>query len=321
MTSPLRTTRRAFSLMLGTALAGGVAACGLSGTGGRGITFRMGLRTALAPGETVPGEFTTDTGWRVRLSSGLMVLGPIYLFENASPLQAQTAVPGRPGASALQSVATAPGVLCRTGTLSAAAPGVQRRTATPSATSAGVLRRLGEWLLPSARAHGEDFFSGGRVLGEWDREVVFDLMAGGEVHVLGRSPGIAGVARSFSLLLQPPSRTLGAEAAALGGRSVLLEGTAFRQEQRVPFRIGLDFPPPLELQRVDFVPIDADLDDEGLFVVEVQPHRWFEGAHFDRLTVPPGGTPVDVTPETQVHRALSVNVRRYTAFAGAWEPA
>ena len=276
MTSPLRTTRRAFTLMLGTALAGGVAACGLSGTGGRGITFRMGLRTALAPGATVPGEFTTDTGWHVRLSSGLMVLGPIYLFENASPLQAR----------------------------------------------APALRRLGEWLLPSARAHEGDFFAGGRVLGEWDREVVYDLLTGGgEARVLGRSPGIAGLARSFSLLLQPPSRALGAEGAALGGRSVLLEGTAFRQEQRVPFRVALDFPPPLELQRVDFVPIEAELEDEGLFVVEVQPHRWFEGAHFDRLQVPPGGAPVEVLPETQVHRALSVNLRRYTAFAGKWEPA
>ncbi|MFP2926006.1 hypothetical protein ACLESO_12455 [Pyxidicoccus sp. 3LG] len=275
MTSPLRTTRRAFTLMLGTALAGGAAACGLSGTGGRGIIFQMGLRTALAPGETVPGEFTTDTGWRVRLSSGLMVLGPIYLFENASPLQQPQAA----------------------------------------------LRRLGEWLLPAAHAHEGDFFSGGRVLGEWDREVVFDLLAeGGAARVLGRSPGIAGAARSLSLLLQPPSRALGAEAAPLNGRSVVMEGTAFRQEQRVPFRVAMDFPPPVELQRVDFVPIEAELDDDGLFVVEVQPHRWFEGSHFDRLTVPPGGGAVDLTPETQVHRALSVNVRRHTAFAGRWEP-
>lgn len=275
MTSPLRATRRAFTLMLGSALVGGVAACGLSGTGGRAITFRMGLRTALAPGETVPGELTTDTGWRVRLSSALMVLGPIYLFENASPLQAQAAV----------------------------------------------LRRVTEWLVPTAHAHEGDFFSGGRVLGEWDREVVYDVLAGGnEARVLGRSPGIAGLARSFSLLLQPPSKALGSEAAALGGRSVLLEGTAFRQEQRVPFRVALDFPPPVALQRVDFVPIEADLDDDGLFVVEVQPHRWFEGAHFDRLDVPANGAPVEVTPEAQVHRALSVNLRRYTAFTGAWEP-
>jgi hypothetical protein len=278
MTSPLRTTRRAFSLMMGSALLGGVSACGLSGTGGRAITFRMGLRAAVAPGEATPGEFTTDTGWRVRLTSGMMVLGPIYLFENASPLQSQAAAPRLP-------------------------------------------RRLSEWLLPTAHAH-ETFFSGGRVLGEWDREVVFDLMAeGGQTRVLGRSPGIAGVVRSFSLVLQPPSKALGAEAAAMNGRSVLLAGTAVRQEQRVPFRVAMDFPPPLELQRVDFVPIEVELDDEGLFVVEVQPHRWFQGAHFDRLTVPPNGASVDVTPETQVHRALSVNVRRHTAFTGVWEPA
>lgn len=302
MTSPLRTTRRAFTLMLGTALAGGVAACGLSGTGGRGITFRMGLRTALAPGAAVPGEFTTDTGWHVRLSSGLMVLGPIYLFENASPLQARAAGLRRGGEWRRHSEMT--------------------HERDFLARQAPALRRLGEWLLPSARAHEGDFFAGGRVLGEWDREVVYDLLTGGgEARVLGRSPGIAGLARSFSLLLQPPSKALGAEGAALGGRSVLLEGTAFRQEQRVPFRVALDFPPPLELQRVDFVPIEAELEDEGLFVVEMQPHRWFEGAHFDRLQVPPGGAPVELTPETQVHRALSVNLRRYTAFAGRWEPA
>lgn len=279
MTSPLHTTRRAFAWMLGTALVGGVSACGLSGTGGRGVTFRMGLRTARAPGEDALGEFTTDTGWRIHLSSGVMVLGPIYLFENASPLE-------------------------------------------PTASAPRVLRRLGQWLLPTAHAHDGHFFSGGTVLGEWDREVVFDLLAeAGEVRELGRSPGIAGLARSFSLLLQPPSRALGAEGAALGGRSMILEGTASRQETHVPFRVALDFPPPVELQRVDFVPIAAELDEGGRFVVEVQPHRWFDGAHFDRVTAPTGGERVDLPPDTQVYRALMLNVRRYTAFAGTWESA
>ncbi|RYZ44290.1 MAG: hypothetical protein EOO72_06445, partial [Myxococcaceae bacterium] len=166
-----------------------------------------------------------------------------------------------------------------------------------------------------------DFFTGGQVLGEWDREVVFDLLAHpGEPRVLGRSPGIAGTARSLSLLLQPPSRALGAEGDVMEGRSLFLEGVAMQAEARVPFRIAMDFPPPVELQRVDFVPIQADLDDEGLFCLEPQPHRWFTGARFDRLTVPAEGAPVDVGPETQVHRALSVNVRRFDAFTGAWEP-
>lgn len=275
MTPVLLGSRRAFLLFMGAALVGGGSACGLSGTGGRGIVFRMALRTALAPGAAQVGELTTDTGWSVRLTSARMVLGPIYLFENPSPLQAQTR---------------------------------------------GVFKSLLNALVPTAHAHDGDFFSGGTVLGEWDREVVFDLLAGGEAQVLGRSPGIAGRARSFSLLLQPPSRALGDEAASLQGHSMLLAGTAFRGEARVPFRVALDFPPPVELQRVDFVPIDADLDDDGLFVVEARPHQWFEGAHFDRLTLPADGSPVDITPETQVHRALSVNVRRFTAFSGAWEP-
>lgn|GEM_PF-1149668 len=275
MSRVLRSSRRAFMLFMGAALVGGGSACGLSGTGGRGIVFRMGLRTALAPDASRVGEFTTDTGWNVRLDSARMVLGPIYLFENPSPLQQQT-----------------------------------RR----------VLKSLLDVLVPSAHAHDGDFFSGGTVLGEWDREVVFDLLSGGEAQVLGRAPGIAGRVRSFSLLLQPPSRALGEEAAPLQGHSVLMAGTAFRGEARVPFRVALDFPPPVELQRVDFVPIEADLDDDGLFVVEARPHRWFEGAHFDRLTLPADGGPVDITPETQVHRALSVNARRFTAFSGAWEP-
>ncbi|QAT88582.1 putative lipoprotein [Corallococcus coralloides] len=267
-----RCSRRAFTWMLGGALAAG---CGLSGTGGRSITFRMGLRTALASGETTAGEFTTDTGWRVTLTTARLVLGPIYLFEKASPLQPQA-----------------------------------------------LLRRLGDALLPTAHAHEGDFFSGGRVLGEWDREVVFDLLAdAGQARVLGRSPGIAGMARSLSLLLQPPSSALGAEADEMQGRSLFLEGVATQAAARVPFRVAMDFPPPVELQRVDFVPIEVDLDDEGLFVLEPQPHRWFTGARFDRLTVPADGTPVDVGTDAQVYRALSVNVRRFDAFTGAWEPA
>jgi hypothetical protein len=179
---------------------------------------------------------------------------------------------------------------------------------------------VGEVLAPTAHAH-DTFFSGGRVLGEWDREVVFDLLAdGGATRVLGRSPGIAGVTRSFSLLLQPPSRALGAEAASLEGRSVLLEGTASREGRTVAFRAALDFPPPVELQRVEFVPTEVELEDDGLFVVELQPHRWFEGALFERLEVPASGAAVAVPPESQVHRALLVNVRRHTAFSAAWEP-
>ena len=192
MTSALRHTRRAFTLLLGGALAAGVNACGLSGTGGRSITFRVGLRTALAPGEDTVGVFTTDTGWRVELTTARMVLGPIYLFEKASPLQPRT-----------------------------------------------LLRRVGGLLLPTAHAHEGDFFSGGRVLGEWDREVVFDLLGQqGQARVLGRSPGIAGVARSLSLLLQPPSRALGAEGEVMEGRSLFLEGVATQAQTRVPFLIG-----------------------------------------------------------------------------------
>ncbi|MDY7228165.1 hypothetical protein [Hyalangium rubrum] len=274
----MKTTRRGFTQILGAGLLGGLAGlrCGLSGTTGRSVMFQMGLRTALAPGETEPGRFTTDTGWRVELTAARMLLGPIYLFESASPLASTPA----------------------------------RR----------LWRGLGDLLLPTAHAH-DTFFSGGRVLGEWDREVVFDLLEGGaSTHVLGRAPGIAGMVRSFSLLLQPASAGMGAEAAPLEGHSVVLEGTASRQEQVVAFRVELDFPPPVELQRVEFVPSEVELDDDGLFIIEPQPHAWFSGAHFDRLEAPASGGPVTVSPESQVHRALFINVRRHTAFTSTWEP-
>ncbi|SEL35202.1 hypothetical protein SAMN05444354_105294 [Stigmatella aurantiaca] len=275
----MRTTRRNFTRWLGMGLLTGLGGvrCGLSGTGGRPVTFQMGLRAALAPGEAHVGHFTTDTGWRVELTAARMLLGPIYLFENPSPLQ--------------------------------------------DSWTGRLWKGAGELLLPTAHAH-EEFFSGGRVLGEWDREVVFDLLEdrAGPL-VLGKAPGIAGTVRSFSLLLQPASAGVPVEAARLEGHSVLLEGRASREGQAVAFRAGLDFPPPLELQRVEFVPSEVELDDEGLFLVEPRPHVWFSGTHFDRLEVPQGGGPVAVPPESQVHRALSINLRRHTAFTSAWEPA
>jgi hypothetical protein len=238
----------------------------------------MGLRTAPVPGEALPGRFTTDTGWRVELSSARMLLGPFYLFEKASPLA-----------------------------------GSARR---PAGLGARLGRGVAELLLPSAHAD-EGFFAGGRVLGEWDREVVFDLLAGGEV-VLGRVPGIAGTARSLSVLLQPATVVKGPEGAQLGGHSLVLAGTASRAGHEVPFRAGLNFPPPLELQRVESIPIEAPIDEDGTFLVEVRPHSWFQGTHFDRLEVPATGEPVTLTPESQVYRAVHVNVRRHTAFSGQW---
>ncbi|MDC0712822.1 hypothetical protein POL68_30455 [Stigmatella sp. ncwal1] len=274
----MRPTRRTFARWLGTGLLAGMGGvrCGLSGTGGRPVTFQMGLRTAWAPGEAQRGRFTTDTGWQVELTAARMLLGPIYLFENPSPLQGS----------------------------------LTRR----------LWQDMGGLLLPTAHAH-ETFFSGGRVLGEWDREVVFDLLeGGGAAHVLGRSPGIAGTVRSFSLLLQPASAGVQGSVASLEGHSVVLEGKASREGRTVAFRAGLDFPPPVEMQRVEFVPSEVELDDDGVFIVEPKPHVWFSGAHFDRLEAPAGGGPVTVTPESQVYRALFINLRRHTAFSSAWEP-
>lgn len=265
----MRLSRREFSRLLGA----GLVAAGCGGTGGRSVTFRMALQAVAAPGESAPGRFTTDTGWRVELSVARVLLGPIYLFENAPPVQAQ----------------------------------------------GSLWRRVGEWLLPTAHAH-EEFFAGGRALGEWDREVVVDALALAEPRVLGRVPGIAGRVRSMSMLLQAARVVTGQEAALLSGHTALLEGRAEREGQSIAFRAGLDFAPPIELQKVNFVPLEVELDEGGLFVTELRLHRWFDGARFERLSLPAGTEQVELGPETQVHRALSVNVRQHTSYGGRWEP-
>jgi hypothetical protein len=266
-----------------TLLAGalGTTACGAVATEGRTIVFGVALEAAAAPGEDSPSRFTTDTGWHVELSEALLVLAPVYVFEKASPLAGASARRGGPGRW---------------------------------------MRTLGEWVLPSAHAHeGDLFLAGGRVMGEWDEQLVFDVVgSGGGRRQLGEAPGIAGTARSFSVLLQPPSRRLGQEAGSLEGHSLRVRGTASRDGQRVAFRALVAFPPPTELQRVDLVPTELPLEDGGTLVVSVHPHAWFTGARFETV-LPPEDVEVALPPESQPHRALQLNARRHTAYSARFE--
>lgn len=70
------------------ALALGLTACAESGTGGEAIEFEL----ALAPSANA-AEFTTSTGWSVRLEEARIALGPVYLWENPPPVASR---PGPP---------------------------------------------------------------------------------------------------------------------------------------------------------------------------------------------------------------------------------
>lgn len=56
-----------------------------SGTGGRAIQFDLRITSS-------PAEFTTSTGWHVKLEQAVVALGPIFIYHNPPPL-AQKFVP------------------------------------------------------------------------------------------------------------------------------------------------------------------------------------------------------------------------------------
>lgn len=164
----------------------------------------------------------------------------------------------------------------------------------PPTTS--LLRRVLDLGVPSAHAHaGHDFFAGGQVLTEWIHPVKVDLLAASTA--LGRVPGIAGEARSASVLLWPRE-----------GRTVLLEGVVARGGASAAFSVTLALDGAPELQRVDFAHAEGALDDGVTLVIEPSVAQWFSGAVFTDDDVGP------LAADSQVARALLLNLRRHTAW-------
>lgn len=162
--------------------------------------------------------------------------------------------------------------------------------------SARWLRRLLDLSIPSAHAHaGHDFFAGGQVLTEWISPVTVDLLQ--PRTELGRVPGIAGEARSASVLLWPRD-----------GRTLWLEGVVMRAGVASVFSVGVSLDGARELQRVDFARAEGQLDDGVVLAVEPSPAQWFSGAVFSDADV--GELPTD----SQVRRALLLNLRRHSTW-------
>jgi len=60
---------------------------GCDASSGREVSFTMELRGATRTGDD-PHHFITASGWDVTLSQATIVLGPVYLYENAPPAAA-----------------------------------------------------------------------------------------------------------------------------------------------------------------------------------------------------------------------------------------
>jgi hypothetical protein len=239
--------------------------------------------------EAVPGDdgdiahFTTATGWAVELDRAVVALGPVYLYEN-QPLARE------------------------------ADEGWTDRP----------LHAVLEWLEPTAHAHpGDNLFDGGVLVGELLHQVAFDLLAEPGKVGLGLARGIAGEVGSFSLILwEPGGGTLG-PVDQLEGHHAYVIGRASKDGVTVEFAGGLALADIGVNRRVDGLAADFVLDDEGLFIVGVDPATWLDQANFDLLPIQSEQDEQGrwrIGEATQVGIAWNLALHRPYAWTGRWEP-
>jgi hypothetical protein len=235
---------------------------------GREVRVSMALAAEHRAGGR-PDHFVTATGWDVTLDEAVMVLGPIYLFENPPP-------------------------------------------------TASLLPwwRPDGWLVRTARAHaGDQHFSGGAVLAEYVGQLAFDVRRG-EPVALGQYTATAGWARSFSVVLDPP-RPVREE--TTHGHQAWVRGHATKDGMTVPFEGGLDIPDAGRMRRVEGLPLDALLEDGGIFTLVVHPDAWFDMADFGKLPIESGDAARSLTRETQPGAAWFNAARGANAFTGRYD--
>ena len=187
----------------------------------------------------------------------------------------------------------------------------------PVARAPGPLRRLWDVLVPSAYAHpGDQHFAGGAVKGEFLEQVVLDGLTDERLD-LGVVQGVAGPARSFSVLLEPPRST---EASSLlHGHHAYVVGTAEKDGMSYSFEGGLDIPNEGTLRKVEGIPLDAELEQGTRVTIELHLSRWFADADFARLSTvaPSGGYVID--EQSQVRGAWFIGARSFDTFSASVE--
>jgi hypothetical protein len=245
-----------------------------SGTGGRSVIFDVAIEPPSSAAE--PGGFPTETGWQVELDEAFVVVGPLYLYEDAPRLSAR------------------------------------------ADEELDLLSSLGELLVPTAHAHpGDVFFDGGLLRGEFIGQVVFDLLADQTLSI-GPARGVAGPARSVTVVLDPPGGTILGDVESLRGHQAWVRGVARRGDETVEFEGGLDLGAELIQRQVDGVPIDIELDDDGTLVIGVRADAWFSEADFSTLDDVADSGRLSITPDSQVAVAWTLGLRSTRGFFARW---
>jgi hypothetical protein len=187
----------------------------------------------------------------------------------------------------------------------------------PVARASTPLRRLWDVLVPSAHAHpGDLHFAGGAVKGEFLGQVVLDGLSS-EATELGAVQGVAGPARSFSVLLEPPSS---AEArSALHDHHAYVVGTAEKDGKSYPFEGGLDIEDLGTLRKVEGIPVEAEIGSRTRVTIELHLGRWFADADFARLSVLDSKGRYVIDDESQVRTAWFIGARSFDTFSASVE--
>ena len=177
--------------------------------------------------------------------------------------------------------------------------------------------------ISSARAcptHAQ--FDNGEVLGEVLAQYVVDLLAD-EPRSTGLLYGIQGTVSSAELHLHPPGTVAAGSAAdeiaELDGQTLVLTGTAVKDDVTLPFVAELTIPDEGLMRVVESIPASVALDaSSGALTVEALVDLWFDAVRFDTLTEQDEEERFVFSSGTQATNALLQGLRMRDAYRVTW---
>lgn len=162
-------------------------------------------------------------------------------------------------------------------------------------------------------AHSQ--FSSGETLGQIPLQFGVDLLSG-ETE-LGQVDGARGTVRSVELHLQDPGAVDAGNdmAEAMTGSTVVLEGTASKDGQSVPFIAEVTLSEEGTVQIVDSISASAPVEQGSNVMIDIELDRWFAAVDFSSLTEQDGEGRFIVSAGTQAFGAMTYSVRARSAFS------
>lgn len=183
----------------------------------------------------------------------------------------------------------------------------------PPLAARGPLERAWSWIVPSARAHaGDEHFNGGRCLTEWLDARTFDALAAVPVE-LGTAQADAGLARSFTLLLEPGLE----DGSPLAAK---VEGSASKAGAAVRFiLVAAPGAAPLE-RRLQGARTELTLDEGSTILLEAHPSAWLRNVDFALAPAPGQDGTIPLDRATVPGAAFALGLRSAGAFTTAAAP-